>query len=206
MSLFAFFFITLHLISRNVIRLYELIKISKKKNMRSRTSTWFETKVKYQKTMEDGSEKVVSEAYVVDALSFTEAESAIIDEMSVYVSGELKVSGIGKACYGEIFFSDVDDDDKWYKAKLQFITIDEKSEKEKRSNVTYLVQAKSLARALRYIDEVMGKTMIDYDVVGLNETKLMDVFEHHAPNEKKEEKNDVPEYEEQKKKIELCMM
>ena len=196
MSLFAFFFITLHLISRNVIRLYELIKISKKKNMRSRTSTWFETKVKYQKTMEDGSEKVVSEAYVVDALSFTEAESAIIDEMSVYVSGELKVSGIGKACYGEIFFSDIDDDDKWYKAKLQFITIDEKSEKEKRSNVTYLVQAKSLARALRYIDEVMGKTMIDYDVVGLNETKLMDVFEHHAPNEKKEEKNDVPEYEE----------
>ena len=198
MSLFAFFFITLHLISRNVIRLYELIKISKKKNMRSRTSTWFETKVKYQKTMEDGSEKVVSEAYVVDALSFTEAESAIIDEMSVYVSGELKVSGIGKACYGEIFFSDIDDDDKWYKAKLQFITIDEKSEKEKRSNITYLVQAKSLARALRYIDEVMGKTMIDYDVVGLNETKLMDVFEHHAPNEKKEEKNDVPEYEEQK--------
>ena len=198
MSLFAFFFITLHLNSRNVIRLYELIKISKKKIMRSRTSTWFETKVKYQKTMEDGSEKVVSEAYVVDALSFTEAESAIIDEMSVYVSGELKVSGIGKAGYGEIFFSDVDDDDKWYKAKLQFITIDEKSEKEKRSNVTYLVQAKSLARALRYIDEVMGKTMIDYDVVGLNETKLMDVFEHHAPNEKKEEKNDVPEYEEQK--------
>ena len=198
MSLFAFFFITLHLISRIVIRLYELIKISKKKNMRSRTSTWFETKVKYQKTMEDGSEKVVSEAYVVDALSFTEAESAIIDEMSVYVSGELKVSGIGKAGYGEIFFSDVDDDDKWYKAKLQFITIDEKSEKEKRSNVTYLVQAKSLARALRYIDEVMGKTMIDYDEIGLNETKLMDVFEHHAPNEKKEEKNDVPEYEEQK--------
>lgn len=198
MSLFAFFFITLHLISRNVIRLYELIKISKKKIMRSRTSTWFETKVKYQKTMEDGSEKVVSEAYVVDALSFTEAESAIIDEMSVYVSGELKVSGIGKAGYGEIFFSDVDDDDKWYKAKLQFITIDEKSEKEKRSNVTYLVQAKSLARALRYIDEVMGKTMIDYDVIGLNETKLMDVFEHHVPNEKKEEKNDVPEYEEKK--------
>ena len=79
--------------------------------MRSRTSTWFETKVKYQKTMEDGSEKVVSEAYVVDALSFTEAESAIIDEMSVYVSGELKVSGIGKACYGEIFFSDIDDYD-----------------------------------------------------------------------------------------------
>ena len=159
--------------------------------MRSRTSTWFETKVKYQKTMEDGSEKVVSEAYVVDALSFTEAESAIIDEMSVYVSGELKVSNLGKASYQEVFFSDVDDDDKFYTCKLQFITIDEKSEKEKRSNVTYLVQAKSLARALRYVDEVMGKTMIDYDIVGLNETKVFDVFEHHAPSsENKEEKNE----------------
>lgn len=159
--------------------------------MRIRTGTWFKTKVKYQKTMEDGSEKVVSEAYVVDALSFTEAESAIIDEMSVYVSGELKVSNLGKASYNEIFFSDVDDDDKFYTCKLQFITIDEKSEKEKRSNVTYLVQAKSLARALRYVDEVMGKSMIDYDIVGLNETKVFDVFEHHAPSsENKEEKNE----------------
>ena len=165
--------------------------------MRSRTGTWFTTKVKYQKTQEDGSEKVVSETYVVDALSFTEAESSIIDEMAVYVSGDFKVSGITKSNFGEIFFSDVDDDDKWFKAKLQFITIDEKSEKEKRSNVIYLVQAKSLARALRYIDEVMGKTMIDYEVVGLNDTPIMDVFEHNGPGSKKEEKNDVPEYEQQ---------
>lgn len=155
--------------------------------MRSRTSTWYETKVKYQKTMEDGCEKVVSERYVVDALSFTEAESAIIEEMSVYVSGEMKVSNLGKASYGEIFFSDKDDDDKWFKAQLQFITVDEKTEKEKRSNVRYLVQAKSLARALRYVDEVMGKTMIDYDVIGLNETPIIDVFEHHYPSEKKED-------------------
>ena len=166
--------------------------------MRSRMSTWFETKVRYTKAQEDGSEKPVTEAYVGDALSFTEAESRITDEMAVYVSGEFKVSGISKAAYGEVFFSDMDGDDKWYKAKLSFITIDDKTEKEKRTTVNYLVQAKSLARALRYIDEVMGKTMIDYDVVGLNETKLMDVFEHHAPTEKKEEKNDVPEYEEQK--------
>ena len=73
--------------------------------MRSRTGTWFTTKVKYQKTQEDGTEKVVSETYVVDALSFTEAESSIIDEMSVYVSGEFHVSGITKSAFGEIFFS-----------------------------------------------------------------------------------------------------
>lgn len=167
--------------------------------MRSRTGTWFTTKVKYQKTQEDGTEKVVSETYVVDALSFTEAESSIIDEMSVYVSGEFHVSGITKSAFGEIFFSDVDDDDKWYRAKLQFITIDDKSDKEKRTNVVYLVQAKSLARALRYIDEVMGKTMIDYYTIGINETPIMDVFEHQAASEKKEEKNDVPEYEQENK-------
>lgn len=166
--------------------------------MRSRSDvTWFETKVKYQKTQDDSSEKMVNELYVVDALSFTEAESRIIDEMSLYASGELRVAGISKAAYGEIFFSDMDGDDKWYKAKLSFITQDEKSGKEKRTPHNILVQAKSLARALRYIDEVMGSTMNDYEVVGLNETKIMDVYEHHAPGEKKEEKNDVPEYEQQ---------
>ena len=161
--------------------------------MRSRTGTWYATKVRYQKAMEDGCEKVVTEQYLIEALSFTEAENAIIEEISVYVSGELKVSNLGQANFNEIFFSDVDDDDKWYKAKLQFITIDEKTEREKRSNVNYLVQAKSLARALRYIDEVMGKTMIDYDTIGINETPIMDVFEHQAASEKKEEKNDDKE-------------
>lgn len=158
--------------------------------MRVRTSTWYETKIKYQKTMGDGSEKVVNELYVVDALSCTEAETSVIDEM-IYISGDSAVTSAKITDYGEIFFSDLYDDDKWYKAKLQFITIDEKSGKEKRSNVTYLVQAKSLARALRYVDEVMGKSMLDYDIVGLNKTHVFDVFEHHAPSsENEEEKNE----------------
>lgn len=158
--------------------------------MRSKTGIWYETGVKYQKMQEDGTEKVVTERYVVDALSFTEAENTIIDEMSVYVSGEMTVSNLGKAKYNEIFFSDVKDDDKWYKAKLQFIVIDDKSDREKRSNVFYLVQAKSLARALRYIDEVMDKTMIDYDIVGINETKIYDVFEHKSLSDEAIENKD----------------
>ena len=102
--------------------------------MRVRTASWYETRIKYQKTMEDGSEKVVNELYVVDALSCTEAETSIIDEMSCYISGDSAVTSAKKTNYGEIFFSDLIDDDKWYKAKLQFITIDEKSEKEKDNN------------------------------------------------------------------------
>ena len=159
-------------------------------NMRIRNSIWYETRIKYQKIMEDGSEKVVNELYVVDALSCTEAETSIIDEMSCYISGDSAVTSAKKTNYGEILFSDLDDDDKWYKAKCQFITIDDKSEREKRSNVFYLVQAKSLARALRYIDEVIGKTMIDYDIVGINETKIYDVFEHKSLSDEASEEKD----------------
>ena len=164
----------------------------KTNSLRSRTSTWFECKVRYMKTMEDGSEKIVTELYTVDALSFTEAEASIIEEMEPYVSGELKVANINRANYGEIFFSDVDDDDLWFKARLAFITIDEKTEKENRSYYNYLVQAKSIERARRYIDEVMGKTMIDYEVKSLSETKIMDVFEHEAPV-KKEDSDQEPD-------------
>lgn len=149
---------------------------------------YIECKVRYQKTMEDGSEKMVNEPYLVDAMSFTEAEKRITEEMSVYISGEFRVDAVKKSNASEVIFSNVDDDDKWYKAKLQFITIDEKTEKEKRSNTTYLVQSKSLARALRYIDDFMGKTMIDYDVIGINETKIMDVFKYE-PKTKEDDKD-----------------
>ena len=152
--------------------------------MRSRTSDWFETKIRYAKTQEDGTQKNVTEHYVVDALSFTEAESAILEEMKVYISGDYKITDIKPAPYHEIFFTDMDKDDKWYKAKLQFITIDEKTEKEKRSNVNYLVQAATLQAAVRNVDEVMGGTMIDYAIASIQETQIMDVFEHDSDPEK----------------------
>ncbi len=161
--------------------------------MRSRTAEWFECRIRYEKVMEDGLQKKVTENYVVDALSFSEAEERIIDEMSSYISGEFDVVDIKKAAYKEIFFSDSDMADKWYKAKLQFITIDEKSEKEKRSSVNYLVQAGSFNGAVKNIDEVMGGTMIDYVIFSVTETTLMDVFEYKkAANDKADDK---PEYE-----------
>ena len=146
--------------------------------MRSRTSEWFECKVKYDKVTDNGLVKKVTEQYTVDALSFSEAESRIIDEMSSYISGDFRVEDISRSMYKEIFFSDADDDDKWYKAKLAFITIDERTEKEKRSNVIYLVQASSIKGAVKNIDEVMGCTMIDYQSLEVKETSLMDVFEY----------------------------
>jgi hypothetical protein len=159
--------------------------------MRSRTATWFECKIRYEKVMEDGLQKTITENYVVDALSFSEAEERIIEEMSSYISGEFDVKDIKKAAYKEVFFSDSDTADKWYKARLQFITIDEKTEKEKRSTVTYLVQAGTFNAAVKNIDEVMGGTMIDYVIASVAETTIMDVFEY-TQSQKKEDK---PEFE-----------
>ena len=159
--------------------------------MRSRTAIWFECKIVYEKVMEDGLQKKVTETYVVDALSFTEAENRIMEEMSSYISGEFTLKNLTIAPYKEIFFSDEEMADRWYKAKLQFITIDEKTEKEKRSNVNYLVQAGTLKGAVTNIENVMGTTMIDYVIAALSETQIMDVFEYA----KKEQQDDKPEFE-----------
>ena len=157
--------------------------------MRTRTATWFETKIQYEKTMEDGLQKKVKELYVVDALSFTEAEKRITEEMSSYISGAFDVSDIKKASYKEIFFSDEDSADRWFRAKVQFITIDEKTEKEKRSNVYYLVQAATLQGALKNVDVVMGCTMIDYAIAAISETMVMDVFEYQNSNKEYHEQD-----------------
>ena len=146
--------------------------------MRSKTATWFECKIRYEKVMEDGLQKKVTEQYVVDALSFSEAEKRITEEMSAYISGEFEITDVKKAQYKEVFFSDAANDDRYYKAKLVFITIDERTEKEKRSAVTYLVQADTLDGAVKNINEVMDGTMIDYEKSNIAETKIMDVFEY----------------------------
>ena len=134
----------------------------------------------------------VTETYVVDALSFSAAESRILEEMGKSVSGELEVCDLKIAQYKEIFFADNDLADKWYKAKLAFITIDEKTDKEKKTSVFYLVNAGNINSAIKNIDEVMGGTMIDYQTLNVSETTIMDVFEY-----KQKEKDDKPEYEQQ---------
>ena len=162
--------------------------------MKSRTANWFECTVRYERQMEDGMTKKVNELYVVDALSFGEAEESITKEMTSYVSGEFEVKNINPAAYGEVFFSENAADDRWYKARLSFITIDEKTEKEKRSSVTYLVQASTFNRAVKNIEEVMSGTMIDYVIANIMETKIMDVYEHKA-SVKQDKIDDTPEYE-----------
>lgn len=150
--------------------------------MRSVNSNWFECKVQYDTVTENGSNKKVSELYAVDAVSFTEAEKIMIDEMSCYIKGDFEVSDIKKAKYKEVFFSDIESADRYYKVKLQFITIDEKTAKEKRTNVMYLVQAENIKDALKNLDEVMKTSLSDYESVEIKETKIFDAIEYRERN------------------------
>ena len=143
---------------------------------------YFETKVKYEKTQEDGMQKKVTETYLVDALSFSECEDRIIDEMKVYISGEFEVNAIQKAKYNELVESVDTSADKWYKCKLLFITLDEKTEKEKKSAVHYLVQGSSLENAKNNMVKFMSTSSIDYEFVEIKETPIMDVFKYKGKN------------------------
>ena len=143
---------------------------------------YFEVKVKYDKTQEDGMQKKVTETYLVDALSFSECEDRIIDEMKVYISGEFEVNAIQKARYSELVESEDTSADKWYKCKLQFITLDEKTEKEKKSAVHYLVQGSSLENAKNNMVKFMSTSSIDYEFVEIKETPIMDVFKYKGKN------------------------
>ena len=155
--------------------------------MRSRTAIWFEAKIRYEKMMEDGCLKKVTETYVIDALSFGEAENRILEEMTSYVSGEVEVCALKIAPYKEVFFADSDMADKWYVAKLAFITIDEKTDKEKKTRVCYLVNAGNINAAVKNIEEQMAGTMIDYDTFNVSETQILDVFEYKPKGENKPE-------------------
>ena len=142
------------------------------------TNTWFECKIRYEKVMENGFTKKVTEPYLVDALSFTEAEARIIEEVSSFISGEFTVSDIKRANYSELFPSDNESDDCWFKCKLSFITIDEKSGAEKKTCTNILVQAADLRQAVKNIDECMKGTMADYQIVSIAETSIVDVFKY----------------------------
>lgn len=139
-------------------------------------TTWFEVKIQYEKVMENGMNKRTKESYLFDALSFTESEGKCIEEVTPFISGEFTISDIKKAKYSEVFFSDEEAADKWFKCKLAFITLDEKSGMEKRTFTNVLAQAADLRDAVKKLDDGMKGTMADYEIVSVAETAIMDVY------------------------------
>ncbi len=147
---------------------------------------WFQVKATYEKMLENGMQKKVTESFLLDSLSFTEAETRAVEELKPYISGEFTIADIKRAKLSELFFND--NGDRFFKAKVLFITLDEKSGTEKKTAVQMLAQASSLREALQVVNKGMEGTLADYFIASLSETAIMDVF---------------PYSEEQKKKIQL---
>lgn len=134
----------------------------------------FECGIRYEKTLENGMQKKVTELYIVDAISFTEAESRIIGEMSAFISGEFAVVSEKITNYSELV--ETVGGDKWYKAKVNFMTLDEKTGKEKKQAFYYLIQANDIDHARSRLTEFMHGSLADWECEALQETKIMDVF------------------------------
>ena len=147
-------------------------------------NNWFECKIETEKTLEGGATKKVTEPYLVDALNFTEAEARIIKEITPYCNGQLTVKDIRRVKYSEMFTNDAESADKWYKVKCNFITLDEKTQSEKRSATFILVQASDLRDAVQRFDEGMKGSMVDYEIHTVQETNILDVFPYDAEAKK----------------------
>lgn len=135
---------------------------------------WFECKATYEKMLENGMQKRVTEPYLVDALSFTEAEARTIEELQPYITGDFTVAAVSRAKIAEIFFNEKGD--RFYKIKVLFVTLDEKSGSEKKTASTMIAQACTLKEAISVLEEGMKNTMADYSIAEVKETMLMDVF------------------------------
>ena len=143
------------------------------------TQNWFECRIRYEKTMENGMVKKVTEPYLVDALSFTEAEARIIAEMQPFMSGEFAVTAIRRAAYSEVIPTNDTEADRWYAVRLQFILLDERTGTEKKAKADYLVQASDVEDARRRMNETLRLSMADCEITAIKETAIMDVFPYN---------------------------
>lgn len=143
-------------------------------------NNWYECKLSYRKVMENGLEKNATESYLVDALSFAEAENRVIEYFRPFVSGEFMVNAVGRKKYSEVFFNEDASADLWFHAKLMFVTLDEKSGAEKKTASYMLVQAADIREAIKHLDAQMRGTLCDYVIAEMKETTIVDVIPYKA--------------------------
>lgn len=135
---------------------------------------WIEVKARYEKLADNGAPIKVTDPYLVDALSCTKAEARVVEEITPFVSGEFNVLKVSKTKISEIFWDK--SGDRFYKAKLNFTTIDERSGAEKRSASFIIVQASTFKEAYDNLIEGMKGTLADYEIESIAETRYVDVL------------------------------
>lgn len=140
------------------------------------TANWFEVKVKYTKVNEDGRQRKVSKLYLLDAVSFTEAESRIIEELREIIQGDFYIEAIKKSNITELVESKDGNDDKWFKAKVAIIDADSISGKEKRSNQYFLVAGSDVDKSLENLQKALSTYVVPFEIVQVGDSNIMDVF------------------------------
>lgn len=115
--------------------------------------SWFECKVSFEKIQENGMQKKVTEPYLIDALSYTEAEARIIEEIRPFISGEFTITDLKRKRISELFFNE--NGDRFYEIKVHFITLDERSGMEKKTAAKMIAQACTLKEAISVLEEGM---------------------------------------------------
>ena len=147
-------------------------------------NNWFECKVTYDRTGEDGMIKKVTEPYMVDALSFTEAESRICKECQAYATGEFTVSAVKRCKIAEMFFNEDLQEYKWFRCRVNYVSVDEEKGVEKRIAQTMMVQAVDFQDAVKALVKGMDSSVCDYEIASITETKIIDVYKYEAPEVK----------------------
>ena len=137
---------------------------------------WFTCKVKYMKVDNNGNESTTTEAYLVDAVSYTEAETRIYEEMEQRVRGEFRIVNIAKANYTDVIVDEEEDLVDWYKVKVTGIEYDQEADKEKKYNNYYLISADSCKQALARTEEAMKDMEMEFIIPSVGVVQLVDVF------------------------------
>ena len=147
---------------------------------------WYECKVKYRKTHETGESKITTESYLLDAVSYTEAETRITEEMAAYTSEEFKITNIKVANLAEVH--PFENSDRWFKSKVSLVSYDDESGKERKSNIYLLVQANDVKEAYENTEQALQETMGDFTIPAITESPILDVFPYFSREEETEDR------------------
>lgn len=152
---------------------------------------WYECKVKYRKTHETGEQKVTTDTYLLDAVSYTEAEARLTEEMKAYTNEDFRIMNIKVANFAEVH--PFENSDRWFKSKVSLVALDEESGKERKTNMYLLVQANDVKEAFENTEKAMADTMGDYSIPAITESPILDVFPYFTGEEEQLEKYNVIE-------------
>ena len=155
---------------------------------------WFTVKVKYTKQLDNGALKRISEPYLLAAMTFTDAEARIYEELGSVIRGEFNVVGIARTEIHDIFA--YDDADVWYKCKVRYESVDADTEKARKVNQNFLVSANSVKEAYERIVESLDTLMVDFEIPSIIVSPIVEIFPYNEDLDREIERRPIEEVEE----------